>query len=153
MLKNYFSESECIWTIGLTCKRLFKLCREILNDVIVFPLPVDFEDQSDMRLAEFLKVNLFQRHFMFQISHTSCKVKLDLNAKVGGGGLALLFHFHYPHIYHRSYKHDSVAKIKHENLTIQYLGINKTWYKTWCIGIQGTICPFLLRLIEQVLIL
>ena len=59
-MKEYFTEGEAFWTLGLTCKYLFMLSRQILNDVIVFPLPVDFEDQSDKRLEEFLQVSSIQ---------------------------------------------------------------------------------------------
>ena len=65
-MKEYFTESESFWTIGLTCKKYFKLCRHVLNDVIVFPLSVDSEDQSEKRLEEFLKVNKNLRNFMFR---------------------------------------------------------------------------------------
>ena len=68
-MKEYFTESESFWTIGLTCKRLFTLCRQVLNDVVVFPLPVDFEDQSEKRLDELLKVKQKLRNFMFSTSN------------------------------------------------------------------------------------
>ena len=65
LMKEYFIDSESFWTIGLTCKRNFKLCRQVLNDVIVFPLSVEIEAQSEKMLEEFLKVNKNLRYFMF----------------------------------------------------------------------------------------
>ena len=50
------SGSEAFWTIGLTCQRLLTLSRKIVNDIIYYPLPLDFEDQSEARLHELLKV-------------------------------------------------------------------------------------------------
>jgi hypothetical protein len=75
-MKEYFNDSEAFWTLGLTCKRHFKLCRQALNDVIVFPLSVDFEDQSEKRLDEFLKVNKDLRNFMF-VNESNFKYELD----------------------------------------------------------------------------
>ena len=73
---NYFSgKTEAFWTIGLTCCRFFELARNLLEDIIEFPLPSDSNDQSNARLEELLKVKDAevvelnpQRSFMFSKS-------------------------------------------------------------------------------------